>query len=264
MKQVFSLILAVLTALLLTGCQTDSPPVSQPPVSPMPVDQEVCFEIYAAWAETQSTPGITFSGFERQAMSGDQYTLITVHRGECPSTGYALRIDRILTDGEGRYRVHVTLLDPDPELPQSEVLTYPFATVLIEGHNPDASFEMVVDDTLIGPHDVAEVFFLDYTESWIAEEDMLPGGGVLFLPLVAQTSAVDTAIAVYREECPTTGYDIEITRVTLSYDGLITLHVVLTDPEPGSEQAQVITQPRHSIRIEGNNPKWRYTFVIDE
>ena len=254
--------LAVVTLLTLAACQVQTPPITQPP-PPIPIDQEVSFENYTVYIENQAeAPGISFDGFEKWAMQGDQYTLVAALRGQSPSTGYAIRIDRILTDGQGRYLVHVTLLDPELGVPQSDVLTYPTDTVLIDGYNKDATFEMVVDATLTGPYDPEEVTFEDFRDDWIEEGQLAPEGGLLFFPLAMQTSGVDTALAAYRTLCPTTGYGITIARVTKTYDGLITVYARLTDPAPGSVQAQVITQPLHAIRIQGNSRDWGYTLVI--
>ncbi len=263
MKAVSLSLLASVTIVALSACAPQQPPVVPPPLPPAPFDRDVPFESYAVQVDGQETPGITFGGFEREAMQGDQYTLVVAHRGESPSTGYGLRVDGILTDGQGRYQVHVTLLNPDPELPQSDVLTYPIDSVIIEGYDKNSVFEMVVDATLTGPYEPSEVAFEDFTDDWI-EEQLDPEGGVVFYPLVMQTSGVDTALAAYRELCPTTGYGITITRVTKTYDGLITVYVRLRDPAPGSGQDDVITQPLHSIRIRGNSPQWRYTLVIEE
>jgi hypothetical protein len=228
------------------------------------MDKVVAFERYAAYAEPQETRGIVAEGFEKVAMQGDEYTLVGAHRGESPSTGYAIRIEKIMTDGAGNFEVHVTMLDPDPELQQADVLTYPVDSVLIEGYDRDAKFTMVVGETIKGPHPVIEVEFVDYTSDWIEPGSMLDEFGVLVMPLVAQTSAIDTALAIHRPLCPTTGYDIVITRITMTVDGRITVYARLIDPEPGSIQGQVITQPFHSVRIAGYRSNWEYTYVIQE
>lgn len=261
MKHLYLIAVLAASTLLLSACQPQTPPPVTP-VTPTPIDREVPFEAYTVIADAADGEGITASGFEKEGMPWDRYTLVAAHRGESPSTGYGIRIERILTDGEGRYRVHVSLLDPEPGTPQSDVLTYPVYTVIMAGFDKNAEFEMVVDNTLQGPFEPVEVAFTDFYKEWLDEGQLRPEGGVLSYPLALHFSGVDTALAAYREVCPTTGYDITIVRITMSYDGLISVYVKLTDPEPGSNQAQVITQPVHAVRIRGYSPEWRYMLTI--
>ena len=221
----------------------------------------VAFERYAAHYEPQASPGVTFTSFEQEIMHEQEprFTQLTVHRGESPSTGYGIRINEIFTNGLGYLDVHVSHLNPTPDSQQSDVITYPVDTVIIEGWNPLASFRMVVDDVLTGPFDPEEISFTPYNYTPESMSDEL---GIVIQPLVYQTQGVDTAIAAHRAKCPTTGYDIKITRVTMDYEGIVSVYVKLTDPPQGSMQAQVITQPFDAVKIPGYRASWQYKIVV--
>jgi len=227
-----------------------------------PLTINVPFERYPAYYEPQKLPGLTFRSFEQEIMheQDPRYTLLAAHRGESPSTGYGIRIENVLTNGEGYFEVHVIYLDPTPGSMQSDVITYPVDTVILDRWEPLSRFRMVVDDVLQGPIDPDEISF---TPDNYTPEEMPDELGLVIQELAYQTDGIDTAIAAHRAKCPTTGYDIKITRITLDTDGLVSVYVKLTDPPAGSIQAQVITQPFDAVKIRGYRATWQYRIILE-
>lgn len=235
--------------------------LARPEVEPVtPPTFNVAFERYPAYYEPATARGVVFRPFGKAVMEEPKHTVVIAYRGECPSTGYGIRIDKIVANGEGYFDVHVRHLDPEPGSMQSEVLTYPADTVIIEGTSKDWRFRLVTDGVTKGPHKPESVSFTPYNYTPESMPDEL---GVHILPLVAQTDFNDTAISVHREKCPTTGYGVKITRITRDIDGVVTVYVKLTNPPKGSIQAQVITQPVDTVRIAGWRANWTYKVIVE-
>lgn len=85
------------------------------------------FYVIGSEAELLDTYG--FTRYE-PPLDFDRYFLVTVHRGRCPTGGYALAVEEVSQDGH-EVMVRVRLRDPGPGQMVTLVMTYPQAMVLL-------------------------------------------------------------------------------------------------------------------------------------
>lgn len=70
-------------------------------------------------------------------------TALIVHRAQCPTSGYSIKVTRITCDLDGLISIYVKLSDPVPGSIQSQVITQPVDVVRIEGFRSQWTYRVI-------------------------------------------------------------------------------------------------------------------------
>ena len=179
------------------------------------------------------------AGLEQRVIehNGEYLLVVAAKRGSFAVSGYDIAIEALTARADSTVEVLVSHIDPAPEEQVTIGVTSPYDAVSVNLKYFGREFVQAL---------IQQEIAFSVVDSTVNDSIDLSTAGVDVLETTTITSG--TVLVVKRGECPTSGYDIVVDRVTLS-GSTLRIYATGNNPVVGSSVLNVLTYPYQVIGV---------------